>query len=141
MPPPWEAKTDWEAFKRIAECFSELAETHLGVRKDLVAAPLAHDTADEITQPLGEVRDWRAGECEPVPGRTMPKLIVVERDYPSVAQKWAALGPLVEQLGTALKGTSWVADEEVAELRAANGQVRRRLTLLWLGVGRSRVAS
>ncbi len=122
--PPWENKSDWETFKLIAERFSELAERHLGVRRDVIAVPLAHDTVDEISQPLGEVRDWRAGECEPIPGRTMPKLIVVERDYPHVAQKWRALGPLVEQLGTAVKGASWVADREVAELRAINGAVR-----------------
>ncbi|HJS96780.1 MAG TPA: nitrate reductase subunit alpha, partial [Solirubrobacteraceae bacterium] len=124
VPPPWENKTDWETFQRIAARFSQLAEKHLGVRRDVIAAPLLHDTADEIGQPLGEVRDWRAGECEPVPGRTMPKLIVVERDYPNVAAKWGALGPLVEQLGTQVKGASWVADEEVAELRAKNGAVR-----------------
>ena len=102
--PPWEAKSDWEAFHRIAKQFSRLAERHLGVRKDLVAAPLQHDTPDEIAQPLGEVRDWRAGECEPVPGRTMPKLLVVERDYPHVAERWAALGPLLEELGSQVKG-------------------------------------
>jgi nitrate reductase / nitrite oxidoreductase, alpha subunit len=124
VPPPWENKTDWETFKRIAARFSQLAEQHLGVRRDVIAAPLLHDTADEIAQPLGEVRDWRAGECEPVPGRTMPKLIVVERDYPAVAAKWGALGPLVEELGTQVKGAAWVADEEVAELRARNGAVR-----------------
>ncbi len=124
VPPPWESKTDWEAFKLIARRFSELAERHLGVRRDVIAAPLLHDTPDEIAQPLGEVRDWRAGECEPVPGRTMPKLVVVERDYPNVAAKWEALGPLVEQLGTQVKGTGWVADEEVGELRAKNGAVR-----------------
>ena len=124
VPPPWENKTDWETFKRIARRFSELAEKHLGVRRDVIAAPLLHDTADEIAQPMGEVRDWRAGECDPVPGRTMPKLVVVERDYPSVAAKWAALGPLVETLGQQVKGVSWVADEEVAELRAKNGAVR-----------------
>ena len=124
VPPPWESKTDWETFKRIAERFSELAERHLGARKDLVAAPLLHDSVEEIAQPLGEVRDWRAGECDPVPGQTMPKLIVVERDYPQVAAKWKALGPLVERSGTAVKGASWVADEEVAELRAKNGAVR-----------------
>jgi nitrate reductase alpha subunit len=78
--PPWEAKSDWDAFHRIAKEFSRLAERHLGKRRDLVAAPLLHDTPDEIAQPLGEVRDWRAGECEPVPGRTMPKLLVIERD-------------------------------------------------------------
>ncbi len=61
-------KTDWDAFIRIAEAFSRLAATHLGVRHDLVAAPLLHDTPDEIAQPFGEVRDWKAGECEPIPG-------------------------------------------------------------------------
>ena len=124
VPPPWENRTDWETFARIAERFSELAERHLGTRRDLVAAPLLHDTPEEIAQPFGEVRDWRAGECEPVPGRTMPKLIVVERDYPGVAARWAALGPLVEELGTTLKGAGWNAAEEVAELAAANGAVR-----------------
>jgi len=124
VPPPWENKTDWDTFSRVAKRFSELAEKHLGVRRDVIAAPLAHDTPDEIAQPFGEVRDWRAGECEPVPGKTMPKLIVVERDYPNVAAKWASLGPLVEKLGTQVKGARWVADEEVEELRAQNGAVR-----------------
>src|SRR6185437_7031249 len=124
IPPPWENKSDWEAFSRITKRFSELAEEHLGVRRDVIARPLMHDSADEIAQPYGEVRDWRAGECEPVPGQTMPRLVVVERDYPNVAAKWAALGPLVEEQGTAVKGANWVADEEVAELRDRNGAVR-----------------
>jgi len=124
VPPPWENKTDWDTFRRIAERFSELAAEHLGTRRDLMAAPLLHDTADEIAQPLGEVRDWRAGECEPVPGKTMPKLLVIERDYPNVGEKWKALGPLVEELGTQVKGASWIADEEVRELRSKNGAVR-----------------
>ncbi|HUO71462.1 MAG TPA: nitrate reductase subunit alpha [Solirubrobacteraceae bacterium] len=124
IPPPWEAKSDWEAFHRIAKAFSRLAERHLGVKKDLIAAPLQHDTPDEIAQPLGEVRDWRAGECEPVPGRTMPKLIVVERDYPHVAERWAALGPLLGTLGTQVKGASWKPLREIDELRARNSAVR-----------------
>ena len=122
--PPWEAKSDWEAFHRIAKQFSRLAERHLGVRKDLVAAPLQHDTPDEIAQPLGEVRDWRAGECDPVPGRTMPELLVVERDYPHVAERWAALGPLLEELGSQVKGASWKPLREIEELRAKTGAVR-----------------
>src|SRR5262249_54980121 len=124
IPPPWEAKSDWDAFGRVAQEFSRLAESHLGVRKDLVAAPLLHDTADEIAQPLGEVRDWRAGECEPLPGATMPKLLVLERDYPHVADRWAALGPLLEQQGSATKGASWKPLAEVDELRAKNGAIR-----------------
>jgi nitrate reductase alpha subunit len=124
IPPPWEAKSDWDTFRLIAEGFSRLAERHLGTRRDLLAAPLQHDTPDEIAQPLGEVRDWRAGECEPVPGRTMPKLLVIERDYPRVGERWAALGPLLEELGSQTKGAAWKPVEEVAALRARNGAVR-----------------
>lgn len=32
-----------------------------------VAAPLLHDTPDELANPRGRVRDWKAGECEPYP--------------------------------------------------------------------------
>jgi nitrate reductase alpha subunit len=124
IPPPWEAKTDWDAFRLLATEFSRLAETHLGVRRDLMAVPLQHDTPDEIAQPLGEVLDWRAGECEPVPGKTMPKLVVVERDYPAVAAKHAAIGPLLEELGIATKGIAFKPLEELEELAAANGVVR-----------------
>jgi nitrate reductase / nitrite oxidoreductase, alpha subunit len=124
IPPPWEARTDWDAFRAIAERFSELAETHLGVRRDIVAAPLAHDSPDELAQPHGRVRDWRAGECEPVPGKTMPKLIVVERDYPNVAARHAALGPLLESLGSTTKGITWKPLEEVDWLGRQNGLVR-----------------
>jgi nitrate reductase / nitrite oxidoreductase, alpha subunit len=122
--PPWEAKSDWEAFHRIAEKFSALAERHLGSRGDLVAAPLLHDTADELAQPLGQVRDWKAGECEPVPGRTMPKLIRIERDYPNVLQRWRALGPLLETIGNTTKGATWKPVEEVEGLGAKNGRIR-----------------
>jgi nitrate reductase / nitrite oxidoreductase, alpha subunit len=124
IPPPWEAKTDWDAFERIAARFSELAAEHLGTRTDLVAGPLLHDSADEVGQPGGVVRDWRAGECEPEPGKTMPKLVTVERDYAAVHAKMTALGPLVEELGTGVKGISWKPDQEVVELAARNGTVR-----------------
>jgi nitrate reductase alpha subunit len=123
IPPPWEARSDWDAFNRIAERFSELAERHLGKRTDIVAAPLLHDSPDEIAQPGGRVRDWRKGECEPIPGRSMPKLIVVERDYPAVADRMKALGPLVEELGVGAKGISWKPTPEVEELGRRNGRV------------------
>jgi nitrate reductase / nitrite oxidoreductase, alpha subunit len=105
IPPPWETKSDWDAFNRIAERFSELAATHLGTRTDVVAAPLLHDTPEELAQPGGRVRDWRAGQCEAQPGRTMPKLVTVERDYPAVHARMTALGPLVEQAGVGPRGS------------------------------------
>ncbi|MFN8124688.1 MAG: nitrate reductase subunit alpha [Thermoleophilia bacterium] len=124
IPPPWETRTDWDIFVRIAESFSRLAAVHLGERTDLVASPLMHDTPDELAQIGAPVRDWKLGECEPIPGVTMPKLIPVTRDYGAVHAKMTALGPLVETAGTAWKGVSWTPDEEVAELGVLHGTVR-----------------
>ncbi|MBV8994962.1 MAG: nitrate reductase subunit alpha, partial [Pseudonocardiales bacterium] len=121
--PPWETKTDFEAFHRIARGFSWLADKHLGVRQDIVAVPLMHDTADATAQPGGRVRDWKAGECEPIPGKTMPRLVVIERDYPAIGEKMAALGPLVERVGLTTKGVTVHPDAEVDYLRAANGAI------------------
>ncbi|MFG7941535.1 nitrate reductase subunit alpha [Streptomyces cacaoi] len=122
--PPWQARSDFDAFHAIARRFSELAREHLGVRRDVVATALQHDTPGETAQPGGVHLDWRAGECAPVPGRTMPALTVVERDYPAVAEKMAALGPLVERLGLPAKGITLRPDEEVEQLRQVCG-VRR----------------
>ncbi len=122
--PPWQTRTDWAAFQTIAEAFSALAADHLGVRQDVVATPLLHDTPDELATPHGRVRDWKAGECEPVPGATMPRLTVVERDYTAIAAKLAALGPLAEKLGATTKGITYRLDREVEYLRHKNGAVR-----------------
>ena len=122
--PPWQARTDFAAFHAIARRLSELAVGSLDTRYDIVAAPLQHDTPGEIAQPGGVVLDWRLGECEPVPGRTMPVLAVVERDYTAIAAKMAALGPNVESLGLPVKGLKFVPDEEVAALKALNGTAR-----------------
>ena len=119
--PPWQTRTDFEAFHTIAKRFSQLAEKHLGVRKDLVATPMTHDTPGETAQPGGVVRDWRDGDVEPIPGVTMPRLTVVERDYPAVAAKLATLGPLLEKLGATSKGNTYDVGEEVNWLRAKNG--------------------
>lgn len=121
--PPWEAKTDFDAFHRIARGFSWMAEKHLGVRKDIVAVPLQHDSPDAMAQAGGRVLDWKAGECEPIPGKTMPKLVVVERDYSKIAEKMAALGPLVETLGLTTKGITTLPDQEVEYLAGMNGTV------------------
>ena len=122
--PPWQTRTDWEAFKTIATKFSELAATHLGTRTDVVAVPLLHDTADAMANPHGLVRDWKHGECDPVPGVTMPKIVTVERDYAAVGDQMRALGPLMDTLGTTTKGVTYDVTGSVDYLRAKNGAVR-----------------
>ncbi|MCC8250160.1 nitrate reductase subunit alpha [Saccharothrix luteola] len=122
--PPWQTRTDWDAFQAIAQVFSTLAQEHLGVRRDVVATPLMHDTPDELATPHGVVRDWKAGECEPVPGVTMPKLAVVERDYTAIGAKMGALGPLADSLGATTKGVTFRVEREVERLRQQNGAIR-----------------
>ena len=117
--PPWQAKTDFDIFHTLARKISELSVKHLGVRKDLVAAPLLHDTPDAMATPHGIVVD----DPEPIPGVTMPKLVVVERDYPAFADMLAALGPLTAKLGMVTKGVKFNPDKEVEYLGRTNGLV------------------
>ena len=94
---------------------------HLKEAKDLVATPLLHDSPGEIAQ--AEVNDWRKGECEPVPGKTMPQPLVVFRDYANAYNMMTALGPLAAKPGVGSKGVMWSAEEEYAELKEKLGTV------------------
>ncbi|MGB3830055.1 MAG: nitrate reductase subunit alpha [Ornithinimicrobium sp.] len=121
--PPWQTKTDWDAFQQIADVFSRLAKDHLGTRTDVVAVPLLHDTPDAMATPHGAVKDWKHGECEPVPGLTMPKIVEVVRDYGAVGEKMKALGPLLDTLGTTTKGVTCDVTREIDYLKHKNGTV------------------
>ncbi|MCG2585944.1 nitrate reductase subunit alpha [Massilia sp. TS11] len=120
--PLWQSKSDWEIYKGIAKKFSEIAGPELGTQKDLVLTPLMHDTPGELGQPF-DPKDWRAGECEPVPGKTMPAMTVVERNYGEVYRKFTAIGPLLEKVGNGGKGISWNTQHEVDVLRGINRTV------------------
>ncbi len=98
VPPCWESKPDWEIFRLLARKLSELSPAHFPAPfRDLVAGPLMHDTRDEIAQP--EVKRWFDGECDAIPGKTMPHLQVVERDYPNLYHRFCSLGPMLREDG------------------------------------------
>ncbi|MCF6292361.1 MAG: nitrate reductase subunit alpha [Robiginitomaculum sp.] len=120
--PAWESRSDWDIFKGLAKKFSELCVGHLGVETDLVTVPILHDTPGELGQALG-VSDWGKGECEPVPGKTMPNLVEVERDYPNLYKKFTSLGPLLSKLGNGGKGVGWNTEAEVDLLGKLNKTV------------------
>ncbi|MGY2003995.1 nitrate reductase subunit alpha [Blastococcus sp. SYSU DS1024] len=121
--PAGDAHTDYDAFLALADRFSELAGTHLGTRRDVLAVPLLHDTADELATPGGRVRDWKRGECAPVPGTTMPKLVEIERDYTLIGAKMRAVGPLLDTLGTTTKGLTVDVTPELEYLKSQNGVI------------------
>jgi nitrate reductase alpha subunit len=104
--PPWETRTDFEAFHAIARRLSELARDHLGTRRDLVAVPLQHDTP---------------GETPRDPYDTRPVFQVVERDYTTIADKLASVGPLADSLGFTVKNVTYRLEEQVAALARSNG--------------------
>ncbi|PHP67702.1 nitrate reductase subunit alpha [Zhengella mangrovi] len=120
--PAWEARSDWEIFKGIARKFSDVAPEILGVEKDVVLVPIQHDTPAEMAQPF-DVKDWKTGAVEPMPGKTMPAVAVVERDYPNLYKRFTALGPLMDKLGNGGKGISWNTEHEVEALGKLNGVV------------------
>jgi nitrate reductase alpha subunit len=120
--PVWQSRSDWDIFKGIARKFSEVAPGHLGVEKDLVLTPIMHDSPGEIAQPF-DPKDWKRGECEPVPGKTLPGMTVVERDYPATYRKFTALGPLMSKIGNGGKGIAWNTQHEVEALGKLNGVV------------------
>lgn len=120
--PVWECRSDWEIYKGIAKKFSELVKGHLGKEKDVVLLPLLHDSPAELAQ--GEaIGDWKKGECEAIPGKTMPAIKIVERDYPNTYKKFTSLGPLVKELGNGGKGISWNTDEEIEFISKVNKTV------------------
>jgi nitrate reductase alpha subunit len=115
VPPCWESKSDWDIFKAIAKKFSELAKKHFPESvKELVATPLAHDSAAEIAQP--KIQDWITGEVEAIPGKTMPALTVVNRDYKNVFNQYVSFGPLVRQNGLGAHGTKYAIDDFYDEM-------------------------
>jgi len=115
IPPVWEAKTDWQIFQVIAKKVSEMAKTHLAEPvTDLVNIPLSHDSIDEISQP--KLQDWSKGECEPIPGKTMHKIKLVERDYTRIYQKFISLGKGIANNGLGAHGNHFMCDDVYEEM-------------------------
>ena len=118
--PAWEAKSDWDIYKNLAKAFSAVSPEVLGQEKDVVLTPIQHDSPGELAQPL-DVADWKRGEIAPIPGKTMPSVTVVTRDYPNLHARFVALGPLMSEIGNGGKGIAWKTAHEVEALGALNG--------------------
>jgi nitrate reductase alpha subunit len=118
--PAWEARSDWEIYKGLAKAFSAIAPEVLGVEEDVVLTPIQHDSPGEMAQAF-DVADWKRDEIEAIPGRTMPSVSVVKRDYPHIFERFTALGPLMTDVGNGGKGIAWKTEHEVEALGALNG--------------------
>ncbi len=117
--PPWEARTDYEVFQELAALVSNMAEVHLGQQQDVIPVPMAHDTPDEYANPGGVVKPL--DELPFIPGKTMPKLVPVVRDYTTLIDRFNTLGPLATEVGMVTKGVVYNPDEEVERLGEMHG--------------------
>ena len=117
--PVWEARSDWDIFRGLAKRFSELAEGHLGKEKDIVLVPLQHDSPMELSETT-QGRGWKETGAELKPGKNMPKIVEVTRDYPETYNRYTTLGPLMEKAGNGGKGISWDTKKEVELLKLLN---------------------
>ena len=121
--PLWESRSDWDIFKTLSKTFSEMSRVHLtGTYKDVVTAPLAHDSKQEISLSYGKIKDWTKGEVEAIPGKTMPGFAVVDRTYTDVHDKFISVGPLLENGKVGAHGVSFSVKEEYDELRSIVGK-------------------
>jgi nitrate reductase alpha subunit len=110
VPPCWESKSDWQIFRELARVTQEIAQRSgiTGI-EDLVTTPLLHDTPGEIAQPV--VKEWSKGECEPIPGRTMPNVTLVEHDYANLYHRFISLGPKFRDMGLGAHGTKYNVED------------------------------
>ena len=123
--PVWESRSDWEIYKGIAIEFSNIVRKHgcfRKVEKDVVLTPLMHDSSGELGQSL-DVKDWKHDEIDLIPGKTMPNITVVDRNYHSVDLQFMSLGPLIKKFGNVCKGISWDTKNEVDLIGKINGLV------------------
>ncbi len=86
-----------------------------GYRQEAVEAPLNEVLAAGMVLMTG----WK-GECDLIPGKTAPHIMVVERDYPATYERFTSIGPLMEKIGNGGKGIAWNTQSEMDLLRKLN---------------------
>jgi nitrate reductase alpha subunit len=87
-------------------------------QKDVIIAPIAHDSAGEIAQ--ATIKDWYKGECEAIPGKTMHKIAVVDRDYTKIYDKYCSLGDGIPENGLGAHGNHYHCEEAFDEMVSSN---------------------
>ena len=141
--PPWQTRTDFDAFQTIAQRVQP-------ARRDAPRARARTSSPSRCcTTPPTRWRtrtawspDWKAGECEPIPGETMPKLVVVERDYAAVGGEDGRARPADRRRSAPPpRASPTTLDREVDYLRRQErrGARRRRRRAAVAGPRRARV--
>jgi nitrate reductase alpha subunit len=73
----------------------------------------------EISE-TSDATDWKENGLDLKPGKNMPKIVQLERNYPETYNRFTTLGPLMEKAGNGSKGITWNTLEEVMLLKNLN---------------------
>ena len=85
-----------------------------------MALPILHDTPAEIAQ--DQVKDWKKGECDLIPGKTAPAFVPVERDYTAIYDRFTSRSVRSwTRSAMAARASAWNTEHEVEHLRDLNG--------------------
>ncbi len=134
VPPSWESRPDWDIFTALAKKVSELAGGRLGQVEDIIMAPLAHDTPDEITQPT--MGDWRDRRGRSDPGQDDAEVQGPKARLRRLYEQMTSLGETMRTNGVGAHGLNIPVDDFYDELarkqpdeasRAAGGTLRPSL--------------
>jgi nitrate reductase alpha subunit len=71
----------------------------------VVLTPIQHDSP--ANWPALRRQGLEAGECEPIPGKTMPPCHRGRARLSQLYKRFTALGPLMDKLGNGGKGIAW----------------------------------
>ena len=125
--PPWEAKSDFETFHPIARELSELA-AHAPRRPQGPGRACRCSTTPRARprSPAASSATGSAATSPAVPGKTMPVLQVVERDYTAIADKLAAVGPLADRSASRSRTSPTGSSTRSTRLAAAERRDARR---------------
>ncbi|MDZ7845202.1 MAG: nitrate reductase subunit alpha [Anaerolineales bacterium] len=130
VPTAWESKSDWDIFKAVARRVSDLAADHFPEPfQDVIMSPLTHDSPDELAQP--HHLDWKTGEIDPLPGKSMPHFKIIERDYHSLGERFVSLGRGIEENGIGVHGLNFEVKQEYRDLL-------QRQPRSWKGEGKAK---
>ncbi len=125
--PPWEAKSDFDVLHPAGPRDLHPRQgppghpQRPGRRPDAARHPRPDQPARRSRPRLA-----RAPTCRPSPGKNLPALMVVERDYTAIADKLATVGPLADRLGFTVKNITYDVKESVALLGRLHGVMSSR---------------
>ena len=105
--PAWESKSDWDIYKAIAQRRQHAGAKFICLIQSRMWSCCRCSTIHRMRWLNQTCVDWKTGEVDAIPGKTMPKFRVVTRDYTRLYEQMVSLGPEIENKGVSAHGLTY----------------------------------